>query len=51
MSNVKLQTTTHFSFLRCASSCKELFAQAALLGYAALGVTDRNSLAGVVRAH
>ena len=47
----ELQVTTHFSFLRGASSCDELFAAAALLGYEALGVTDRNSVAGMVRAH
>ena len=47
---VELQVTTHFSFLRGASSPEELFAAAALLGLPALGVVDRNSLAGVVRA-
>ena len=47
---VELQVTTHFSFLRGASSPEELFAAAALLGLRALGVVDRNSLAGLVRA-
>jgi len=47
----ELQCTSHFSFLRGASSCDELFAQAALLGIEALAITDRNSLAGIVRAH
>jgi error-prone DNA polymerase len=47
----ELQVTSHFSFLRGASSCDELFAQAALLGIEALAVVDRNSLAGIVRAH
>ena len=47
----ELQVTTHFSFLRGASSPAELFEQAKLLGIAALGVTDRNSLAGIVRAY
>ena len=46
----ELQVTTHFSFLRGASSCEELFATAALMGMPALGITDRNSVAGVVRA-
>ena len=46
----ELQVTSHFSFLRGASSCEELFAQAALLGIEALGIADRNSLAGIVRA-
>jgi len=48
---VELQVTSHFSFLRGASSAEELFAQAALLGIEALAVVDRNSLAGIVRAH
>jgi len=47
----ELQVTSHFSFLRGASSCEELFAQAALLGIEALAIVDRNSLAGIVRAH
>lgn len=47
----ELQVTSHFSFLRGASSCEELFAQAAAMGIAALGAVDRNSLAGIVRAH
>ena len=38
-------------FLRGASSCEELFAQAAALGIEALAIVDRNSLAGIVRAH
>ena len=46
----ELHTTTHFSFLRGASSPDELFAAAALLGLPALGVVDRNSVAGMVRA-
>jgi error-prone DNA polymerase len=46
----ELQVTTHFSFLRGASSCEELFATAALMGMPALGIVDRNSVAGVVRA-
>src|SRR3712207_9325506 len=47
----ELQVTTHFSFLRGASSPLELFEQAKLLGITALGITDRNSLAGIVRAY
>lgn len=47
----ELQATSHFSFLRGASSCEELFAQAALMGIEALGIVDRNSLAGMVRAY
>ena len=48
---VELQCASHFSFLRGASSCEELFSQAAVCGLEALAVTDRNSLAGIVRAH
>jgi len=47
----ELQVTTHFSFLRGASHIEELFAHAALLRIPALGITDRNSVAGIVRAH
>jgi error-prone DNA polymerase len=50
MSYAELQVTSHFSFLRGASSCEELFAAAANLGIGALGVADRNSVAGMVRA-
>ncbi|AYD05184.1 error-prone DNA polymerase [Neorhizobium sp. NCHU2750] len=50
MRYAELQTTTHFSFLRGASSADELFATAKELGIEALGVVDRNSLAGIVRA-
>ncbi|WP_287304106.1 hypothetical protein [Mesorhizobium sp.] len=39
-----------FSFLRGASSCEELFAQATMIGIEALAVVDRKSLAGIVRA-
>ena len=46
-----LQVTTYFSFLRGASSPAELFEQAKRLGISALGITDRNSLAGMVRAY
>jgi error-prone DNA polymerase len=47
---VELQAATHFSFLRGVSSAAELFAAAGLLGYPALGVTDRNSVGGLVKA-
>ena len=42
----ELQVTSHFSFLRGASSCEELFTQAAVMGIEALAVVDRNSFAG-----
>src|SRR5687767_6857117 len=51
MRYVELQVTSHFSFLRGASSCEELFAQASLCGIETLAIADRNSLAGIVRAH
>jgi error-prone DNA polymerase len=44
-------TTTNFSFLRGASHPEELVARAAELGLCGIGVADRNTLAGVVRAH
>jgi len=47
----ELQVTTNFSFLRGGSHPHELVAQAKALGLKALAVTDRNTLAGVVRAH
>ncbi|KQV83532.1 error-prone DNA polymerase [Rhizobium sp. Root1220] len=50
MTYAELQVTTHFSFLRGASSAAELFATAKELGIEAIGVVDRNSLAGIIRA-
>ena len=50
MTYVELQVSTHFSFLRGVSSAEELFAAAATLGYPALGITDRNSVGGLVKA-
>ena len=47
----ELQVTTNYSFLRGASHIEELIARAAVLRMKALAVTDRNSLAGIVRAH
>jgi error-prone DNA polymerase len=43
--------TSNFSFLRGASRPQELVGAAKALGLAAIGVADRNSLAGNVRAH
>src|SRR5271170_3634515 len=42
---------TNFSFLRGASHPEEMVARAAELGLAGIGIADRNTLAGVVRAH
>ena len=47
----ELATMTNFSFLRGASHPEEMVARAAELGLAGIGIADRNSLAGVVRAH
>ena len=47
----ELAVTTNFSFLRGASHGEELVCQAAMLGLSAIGVADRNTLAGIVRAH
>ncbi len=47
----ELQCTSNFSFLRGASHPDELMVTAAALGHQAIAITDRNSLAGLVRAH
>ena len=51
MDYTELQVTTNFSFLRGGSHPEEMVERAAELGYKAIAVTDRNTLAGVVRAH
>ena len=51
MNYAELQTTSNFSFLRGGSHPDELVEQAEKLGYKAIAITDRNSLAGIVRAH
>ena len=47
----ELDLRTNFSFLEGGSHAGELVEQAKALGLAAIGVADRNTLAGVVRAH
>ncbi len=47
----ELCITTNFSFLRGASHVEELVLHAKALGLCGIGVADRNTLAGVVRAH
>src|SRR5271156_967012 len=47
----ELQVTTNFSFLRGAAHPDELVLTAAALGHQAIAITDRNSFAGIVRAH
>jgi error-prone DNA polymerase len=46
-----LQVTTNFSFLRGASHPEELVEQAEIYCYDKIAITDRNSFAGIVRAH
>ena len=46
----ELAVSTNFSFLRGASHPGELVDRAGELGLAAIGIADRNSFAGVVRA-
>ncbi len=48
---VELAATTNFSFLRGASHPHEYVAQAAAYGLAGIGIADRNTMAGLVRAH
>jgi len=50
-SYTELQVTSNFSFLRGASHPDELVEQAAAHGHSAIALTDRNTLAGIVRAH
>ena len=50
-SYVELQTTSNFSFLKGASHPEELVHRAVELEHKAIAITDRNTLAGVVRAH
>jgi len=47
----ELVAATNYSFLRGASHPHEIVERAAALGHAAIGIADRNTLAGVVRAH
>jgi error-prone DNA polymerase len=51
VSYAEMHCKTNFSFLEGVSHADELALRAAELGSAALAVTDRNTLAGVVRAH
>jgi error-prone DNA polymerase len=48
---VELGVTSPFSFLRGASDAIELVLAALEVGYDAIGIADRNTLAGVVRMH
>ncbi|MEP7239304.1 MAG: error-prone DNA polymerase [Devosia sp.] len=48
---IELVSTSNFSFLRGGSHPEELAITAAVLGLEGLGLCDRNSFAGVVRAY
>ena len=47
----ELSATSNYTFLTGGSHPEELVERAAALGYRAIGVTDTNTLAGIVRAH
>ncbi|MEZ5841230.1 MAG: error-prone DNA polymerase [Hyphomicrobiales bacterium] len=47
----ELAVTTNYSFLRGASHPRDLVLTALLLGHDGIGIADRNSVAGVVRAY
>ena len=47
----ELAAASNYSFLRGASHPAEMVAQALALGMAGIGIADRNTVAGVVRAH
>ncbi|HYC17626.1 MAG TPA: error-prone DNA polymerase [Pseudolabrys sp.] len=51
MRYLEFAVVSNFSFLRGASHPEELMVQAAHVGLAGIGLCDRNSVAGVVRAH
>jgi len=45
----ELAAISNFSFLHGAAHPQEMVLEAATLGYRAIGLADRNTLAGVVR--
>ena len=51
MQYAELHCKSNFSFLQGASHAVELIERAKRLGYQAIAITDRNTLAGIVRAH
>lgn len=51
MSYAELLCASAFSFLEGASHPETLVREAARLGHVAIGIADKNTLAGVVRAH
>ena len=51
MAYAEIEITTNFSFLRGGSHPQEYVREASDLRLAAIGIADRNTLAGVVRAY
>lgn len=51
MNYAELQVTTNFSFLRGGAHPRDLVKKAAEYGHYKIAITDRNTVAGVVRAH
>ncbi len=51
MSFAELAAATNYSFLHGASHPSEMVATALSLGHTGIGIADRNTVAGVVRAH
>ena len=51
MDFVELIAKTNYSFLEGASHPEEMVQRATELGYAGIGVTDRNGVYGMARAH
>lgn len=47
----ELAAASNFSFLRASSHPEEMVREAKALGFDGLGIADRNTLAGIVRAH
>ena len=47
----ELAAATNFSFLRGASHAADMVGEAIALGHSGIGIADRNTVAGVVRAH
>ena len=51
MAYVELSAFTNFSFLEGAAHAEELVEAAERLGHRAIAIADRNTLAGIARAH
>ena len=51
MNFAELSAATNFSFLHGASHPSDMVATALVLGHTGIGIADRNTVAGVVRAH